>query len=456
MILLTIARALACAALLSGTAAAQSYGLATELVADGLEQPLFVTSPPHDADRLFVLEQNWARIRIIEDGEVLAEPFLDLQDPEPQVSVGGERGLLGLAFHPGYENNGLFFLNYTDLDGDTVVARYAVDPGDPRRALPDSGTPILTFEQDQANHNGGMLAFSPVDGYLYIGTGDGGGGSDARDRAQDLGSLLGKLLRINVDVETGYAIPPDNPFVDDDEARDEIWAYGLRNPWRFSFDRETGDLYMGDVGQNAREEINVQPTDSSGGENYGWPIAEGFACRGGDGSCGTDPGLTPPVLDYPLTPDQRASVTGGYVFRGRGMPYFRGRYIFGDFMRGTVESFRLAEGEVTELTDRTAELDPPDADGLGRIASFGEDARGSLYIVSHSPGAVYRIAPDRMVGDINEDGVRNASDVQLAINAALGLELGVPDPGLADVHQTGAVNAADIQWIINAVLGVVD
>ena len=243
----------------------------TEIVG-GFDNPLGVTNAGDE--RLFGIEQL-GRIWVIVDGEELFEPFLDISEMiSPDVFSGGysERGLLGLVFHPDYANNGIFFINYTDLDGNTVIARYSVSADDPNLADPDSATMILQVEQPFANHNGGQLAFGP-DGYLYIGLGDGGSQGDPFGNAQNTATLLGKILRIDINAPT-YEIPADNPFVDVESAAPEIWAMGLRNPWRFSFDRETGDLYIADVGEDQFEEVNIQPVDSAGGENYGWMLKE--------------------------------------------------------------------------------------------------------------------------------------------------------------------------------------
>ncbi len=242
-------------------------------VASGLAQPLFATSPPGDSQRLFIVLQH-GRIVILQNGTVLARPFLDIG---ARVQTGGERGLLGLAFHPHYDQNGFFFVNYSQRDtGATILERFQVS-SDPNIAADSSGTAILDpIPQPAGNHNGGCIQFGP-DGYLYIGLGDGGFGGDPDCRAQDPQDLLGKMLRIDVD-GPGSRIPPTNPFTGDSSTLDEIWATGLRNPWRFSFDRQTGDLYIGDVGQSRRAEIDFQPGNSTGGENYGWKIMEGDSC----------------------------------------------------------------------------------------------------------------------------------------------------------------------------------
>ena len=347
------------------------FGL--ELVADGFDQPVQVVDPGDGSGRLFVVEQP-GRIRIVRDGQVVPEPFLDISD---LVGCCGERGLLSVAFHPDYANNGDVFVDYTDRNGDTVVARYQVSTTDPNRADPASAETILSVDQPAANHNGGLLLFGPKDGYLYIGLGDGGGGNG--QNGQDLSTLLGKILRIDVDRPAGglpYAIPPDNPFVDQPGARPEIWALGLRNPWRFSFDRVTGDLWIGDVGSATYEEVNYQPAASPGGENYGWDLMEGTACRA-EGGCDA---FVAPVSGFDR--DEGCVVTGGYVYRGSAMPDLHGVYLFADYCSGRVW------GLVRDASNAWTRLGPVET-GL-RISSFGEDATGELYVVDIQ-GAIYRL-----------------------------------------------------------------
>jgi hypothetical protein len=352
-----------------------------ELVVDGLDAPVFVTAAPGDDERLFVVEQG-GRIRVVREGVLLEQPFLDLSS---LVTAGGEQGLLGLAFHPFYASNRWFFVNYTDTDGNTRVERYSVS-NDPDRADAESWVGILYVEQPFENHNGGMIDFDPRDGRLYVGLGDGGGTGDPGDNGQDPGTLLGSILRIDVEQSTAgqpYRIPLGNPFVGAAGARPETWVYGLRNPWRFSFDPVTGDLYVGDVGQSEREEVSVQPGSSGGGENYGWPTMEGSRCFSPPAGC-TTTGLVRPAHDYGH--DEGCAVTGGYVYRGGAIPEIRGRYLFADVCGGWIRSFVLEGGVARDVRDHSAELDAG-----GGIVSFGRDNDGELYVVTD--GEVYRIVP---------------------------------------------------------------
>lgn len=347
-----------------------------EVVQDGLSAPIFLTAPRGDAARLFVVERGGV-IRIIEGGSVLPTPFLDVS---ASITAGGEQGLLGMAFHPDYAANGRFYLNYIDVSGNTQVVRYDVS-ADADLADGPSGTPILSVTQPFANHNGGMLAFGP-DSMLYVGMGDGGSGGDPENHGQSPSTLLGSMLRLDVDGSSPYAIPADNPFVGHATYREETWAYGLRNPWRFSFDRLSGDLYIGDVGQGRFEEVSFQPASSAGGENYGWRVTEGRECYDPPSGCATA-GLTPPVLAYDHGP--ACSVTGGYVYRGSAFPALVGRYFFGDYCAGWIHSFLVVEDAVAGLQDHT-----PQVGTVSEISSFGEDGMGELYVVSLN-GTVYRI-----------------------------------------------------------------
>jgi cysteine-rich repeat protein len=371
------------------------YQPAAELAATGLVSPVYVTGAPGSgalADRLFVVEQA-GRIKVLSGGVVLPTTFLNISS---QVLSGGERGLLSVAFHPDYESNGHFFVNYTDLGGSTVLARYTVS-ADPNVADAGSQVILKTIAQPFATHNGGQLQFGP-DGYLYVGMGDGGGAYDPGNRAQDTGTLLGKMLRLDVDNPPAY-IPPDNPYLETTLPLDEIWGLGLRNPWRFSFDRLTGELYIADVGQAAWEEVSVQPAESTGGENYGWRCMEGFACTGQSGCTCNSPALTLPTYVYANGGDDCA-IIGGYVYRGCAMPNVRGTYFFADLCSGAIRSFRYENGTVGELMDRTGQLTPP-AGPITSIASFGEGTDGELYIVSRG-GQIYKIVPN---ADVCGNGV---------------------------------------------------
>lgn len=349
-------------------------GGSLDLIADGFDSPVLLTAAPGDRSRLFIVEKP-GRIRIIRDGTVLPAPFLDIG---ALVADNGEQGLLGLAFHPEYDDNGYFFVNYTDVSGDTRIARYSVGAS-ADEANASSGEIVLTVQQPFGNHNGGHIAFGP-DGYLYIGMGDGGDGGDPFGHGQNTATLLGSILRIDVD-EVPYRIPASNPFVSTPDAAPETWAFGFRNPWRFSFDRSTGDLWIGDVGQNDFEEVSFQPASSRGGQNYGWVRFEGTSCYRSDPCDSSDTIL--PVFEY--SHNIGCSITGGYVYRGDLNPDFRGRYFFGDLCQGIIWSFRLDDGEAIGLYDHS-----DDFGRVGQLSSFGEDADGELYVVGLG-GSVYRI-----------------------------------------------------------------
>lgn len=345
----------------------------------GVSNPVFVTHAGDGSDRLFVVEQS-GRIRIAQNGTLLPTPFLDIRS---RVLTGGEQGLLSVAFPPGYIDKQHFYVYYTNAAGNLVIARYGLT-ADPNVADSNSEQIILTIDHPtNTNHNGGQLAFGP-DGYLYIGTGDGGGSGDPNNNAQNPTSLLGKLLRIDVESPgtVSYTIPSTNPFLTttdpSNQYRDEIWALGLRNPWRFSFDRQAGDLYIADVGQNAYEEVNVQPATSLGGENYGWRILEGsfpYRSNGNDTS-----GLVLPVAGYDHA--QGVSITGGYVYRGLAAPRLQGIYLYSDFANGKIWGLRPnPTGWETQLL-----LDSPYS-----ISSFGEDEQGNLYVADYSGGGVYQV-----------------------------------------------------------------
>lgn len=341
----------------------------------GLENPTHVTHADDGSRRLFITEKA-GQIQVIKNGALLATPLLSITNRVG--SSGSEQGLLSVAFPPGYESKGYFYVDYTDTDGNTVVSRFHLT-ADPDVA--DSGSEEVVFTQTQpyVNHNGGQLAFGP-DGYLYIGMGDGGGAGDPEEHAQDPASLLGKLLRI--DVESGatpYGIPPSNPFTQTAGHRAEIWALGLRNPWRFSFDRGTGDLYIGDVGQAQYEEVDFQPASSSGGENYGWNLMEGAHCYP-SGPC-DQTGLVLPVAEYDHSVG--CSVTGGMVYRGSESPSLEGIYFYGDYCSGRIWGLFGDGGRWRQILLLDTNL---------TITSFGEDEAGNLYVTDFWGGAIYRIS----------------------------------------------------------------
>lgn len=399
------------ACLVWGTEAVTA-AITTERIVSGLDRPVFVTAPADDAERIFILEQR-GKILIVKNGVLLPEPFLDIESLVTSGSFFDERGMLGLAFHPDYISNGRFFVHYTGAADSTTIARYKVS-ADPDRADPDSVAVILKVQQPRTNHNGGTIAFGPNDGYLYIGLGDGGGTGDPDNLAQNDGTLLGKMLRIDVDSSLPYTIPPDNPHAQPGDPRDEIWAKGLRNPYRWSFDRVTGDMYIGDVGQFLWEEIDFQPATSPGGENYGWRLTEGNHCFNPPADC--DPGgLTYPVHEYAHGPG--CSVTGGYVYRGAAIPELQGHYLFADWCSDRIWSFKLVAGVVTGFQDRTAELAPGDGLAIQGIAGFGEDGLGEMYIVDRNTehqGEVYKLVP--AVTDVDDRDGGLPTRFQLAQN----------------------------------------
>ncbi len=344
-------------------------------VYSGLSSPVGMTHAGDGSGRVFFVEQR-GRIMAGVDGSLLPEPFLDIVDRVG--SQASEQGLLGLAFHPDYESNGYFYVNYTDRNGDTVIARYSASSDNPDRADPGSEFVLLRQDQPFANHNGGAVVFGP-DGYLYLGLGDGGSGGDPQGNAQNTNTWLGKILRIDVDGGEPYAIPEDNPFAGGGGSP-EIWAYGLRNPWRLAFDRQTGDLYIGDVGQGTYEEIDFQAADSTGGENYGWNTMEGPDCFESD-TCSQE-GLVAPVAWYNTHVEGTCSVTGGYVYRGQAMPEWNGIYLFGDFCGGQVWGLLRDSNGAWQNT--------PLFRHDGAITSFGEDEQGEIYLVDYA-GSAYRL-----------------------------------------------------------------
>ncbi|MGB5552802.1 MAG: PQQ-dependent sugar dehydrogenase [Thermoanaerobaculia bacterium] len=379
-----------------------------ETIASGLVRPVAIRHSGDGSGRLFVVEQA-GKIRVLKGGQVLADPFLDIEDLVQDDA--NEEGLLGLAFHPDFTNNGYFFVNYTHnpptAKDRTIVARYAVSASDPDLADPASATILLEIEQDFSNHNGGNILFGP-DGYLYIGMGDGGSSNDPNERSQDPGTLLGKMLRIDVDgmppaepndlcgLKAAYGIPPDNPYIGGSGDCDEIWGLGLRNPWRWSFDRYTGDMFIGDVGQNAIEEIDLEPWPSAGGMNWGWDCFEAGTANPNDPSplCGAAHLYDFPILEYAHS--LGCSVTGGYRYRGQSIVGLAGTYIFGDYCSGRIWlGTQRSDGRWTQSLWRTTSHS---------ISAFGEDESGELYLVDLGGTILRFISASSIFADGFESG----------------------------------------------------
>jgi glucose/arabinose dehydrogenase len=444
--------------------------ITTQRVAEGLNLPVYVTAPPGDTSRLFIIEKRGV-IRILDltanPPVLLPDTFLNIDSLVIELSFGliDERGLLGLAFHPNYTSNGCFYVYYINNEGHSVISRYTASPPDSNGADPASALVLKTIEQQFNVHMGGCMQFGP-DGYLYVGMGDGGYICGPNASGQNTGVLQGKMLRLDVDHPPAY-IPASNPFVGPGNPLDEIWSIGFRNPWRFSFDRATGDLYIGDVGHNTIEEINYLPAGSAGGENFGWPCCEGTVTSSKSTGCVVRPGCfteceqsngsyVAPIHTYPH--DVGISVIGGHVYRGRAIPGLHGHYFFADFGSARIWSFRIVDRSISEFTERTQELAPGGGLSISLIASFGEDAAGELYIVEQSgttTGEVYRIVPllPACAADIAPqppDGVVNVLDL-LAVIGAWG-PCGDPGACPADIAPRpggdGTVNVADLLAVI--------
>jgi glucose/arabinose dehydrogenase len=435
MIRTTLAAFAAGAVLAAAPAAFAQEAINAEVYVSGLTLPLEFVQNPVDDSIQYVVQQNGI-IRVIDDGALVPGSFLNVQS---RISSGGERGLLGMAFDPDFATNGRFYINYTNTVGNTHVARYEVNNN--LSADFNSEEVILVVGQDFANHNGGNLRIGPDD-YLYIALGDGGSGGDPFNRAQNRTSLLGSILRIDISTPTGYDIPADNPYVGVASFRDEIWAYGVRNPWKFTFDTGpcgTDAIAIADVGQNAREEININPNEP--GLNYGWDCREGTLNFSG---CNPPAGesFTQPVFEYTHSSGFGRSITGGYIYRGAEMVHNRGRYFYADFLTGRVASLDVefdSAGNATtsDFIEHTSQLG-----GVGNVSAFGRDADGELYILSFN-GRVYRITGTFRPGDTNKDSVIDATDLAALIGA-----WGSSDCGVADLDNDENVGASDLAILI--------
>ncbi len=386
-------------------------------VVSGLEEPVYLTAPPGDSTRLFVLEQESGKIKIVREGALLPTPFLTLRD----LDGGGEKGLFSMAFHPNYAANDYFYVSYSRAGG-SAVRRYRVS-ADPDRADTTSGIDIIYFPSTAPIHFGGWIGFGP-DGYLYLARGDG----SYSWHAQRDGIRSGKILRLDVDGAFPYDIPPTNPYADSPSPKNEFWSRGLRNPWRCSFDRATGDLYIADVGYTRWEEVNFQPASSPGGENYGWDKLEGeeiFYCPD---PCDTS-GLVKPLALFEHSEEKLfCAIVGGYVYRGAGIPGLEGSYFLADFCADSgydVWTLRMVDGVATEITDRTDEIEGSGVQ-LRYISSFGEDALGELYLCDLSAGIVYKIVAD-------STGIAASRS---ASARALSLQTRGPNPGHGVVELT--------------------
>ena len=363
---------------------------------DGLHKPVYLTSPGNSSDTLFIIEQHGVIQRLI-NGEISSLPLLNIRDRVYQSKMpGDERGLLGMAFHPQFQKNGQLFVNYIDNYDNTIISRFEVDMTSSLQTATTEQI-ILQFKQPYSNHNGGHLTFGS-DGKLYIGVGDGGYAGDPDENGQNINTVFGSILRLDVNQSFPYSIPPDNPFFNQQDARQEIWCYGLRNPWRFSFDSENGDLYIGDVGQSNWEEINYTPFHKVSGTNFGWNKMEGTHCYPDDNNCKPN-SFTLPVFEYPNNANyikiligwnqnnaQGCSVTGGYVYRGESIKELQGLYIFGDYCTGKIWSFKIEDETAKDHTEWKVNGIENDL----HLSSFGEDGLGELYLLNHT-GSIYKI-----------------------------------------------------------------
>ena len=383
---------------------AEEKNLSSVLIADGYKKPVFITSYPNNAKLLYIVEQA-GLIKLINDGKKLSRPFFDINKRVVNPNrPGDERGLLGFAFHPNHTNNGKFYINYMDNDGNTIISEFSTNSE--LRANHKSERIILKLKQPYGNHNGGDIQFGP-DGYLYISIGDGGKAGDPLNAGQDLSSLFGKIIRIDIE-QKPYGIPKSNPFFGQKGKREEIWAWGLRNVWRFSFDKQTGDKYLADVGQNKWEEVNFEPASSKGGLNYGWRIMEANHCYDPKENCPTE-GLIKPIIEYPNDANHPAfafriieelsfsetdvegcSVTGGYVYRGQKIKSMQGQYIFGDYCSGNIWTLKVVNGKALNFKNRTEEINIGGGEFTTYISSFGQDSDGEIYIIDYN-GGIYKL-----------------------------------------------------------------
>jgi glucose/arabinose dehydrogenase len=363
--------------------------LNVKLVSKGFERPVWAGMPKGIEDRIWVMEQG-GRVWIVDQktGEREKEPFLDISGIVSRAA--NEEGLLGLAFAPDFQKSGRYYVNYTDKSPEKLTRIVRFTAKDLKATNPDSGEVVMKYPSEASNHNGGWLGFGP-DNMLYIANGDGGSANDPHKHGQALDTYLGKILRIDVSADTGYKIPPDNPFVADKAAKPEIWAYGLRNPWRCSFDRTTGDFWIGDVGQNKWEEVDFMPHGKGSGANYGWSLREGRMETPQKGTGGPSPiGSVEPIYTYDHggKENQGFSITGGYLYRGR-IKELHGRYVFGDYQNPRIWSFVVKNGKASDFRDHTTSLQP-EGGKINLIASFAEDNDGELYVVDHT-GPIYKI-----------------------------------------------------------------
>ena len=449
---------LLCGALL--TAAVAGIGNAqtidTKRVVNGLSRPIYLTAAPGDDDRLFIIEKQ-GRIRVfsISENNLRSTNFLNIDSiTGGGTSTSSEQGLLSMVFHPDYVNNGYFYVYHTTNSGNAQITRYSVS-GNPEIANSSSASPVITINQPYSNHNGGQLCFGP-DGYLWIFTGDGGGANDTQQYAQDITNQKnGKILRIDVDsVSSGYAIPADNPFVGV-TGDDEIMHYGLRNPWRSSFDFETGDLYIADVGQNAREEVNVVHYTEKG-LNFGWRCMEGNRCTGLSGCTCNASSLTDPVYEYQQSGSTGFCITGGYVYRGSAIPGLDGTYFFADYSTTNIWSFKYnGSGGYTNFANRN-ELEVAGSYGVDNIGSFGRGPCGEIYILDQSGGEVFKIIdvanPDAECnaeppvvcdGDVNGDNFVDGTDLSIVLGF-----WGSCNDCPADINQDGQVDGSDLSVVL--------